>query len=481
MKVIQTHLCALVVVVSGCSPVDIPKRDGPSIDVPISYTMPGGGTPFPQQYWHAFGDDTLDDVVQRSLVANFDLKQAWARLAQAKATARIIGAPLLPAVDLNSSLARTRSDSHSGVGYNSSWAVGFGLSWEIDIWRKLANRAQAAILLANASRQDVEQTALVLTGTVTDLWFTVREQADLVRVINEQVRLSEKLLETVENRYVNGLAGALAVYQQRQQLEGVRTQLPLVLSRLETSLNALQVLQGATPESVDIDTIEASLPDLPPLPELGSPMLLLEHRPELRAARDRLAAADREVAAAVADMLPSIRFSVGYDWQSQSISDPFTSGLASIGGSLFQPVFDNDRRGAEVVRHKAIVQERLAAFSQAFLEALREVEDALDQERFQIDYIDDLTVRYRLAIRELETAGSAYADGAAEYLDVINAVQTRQGLQRELVAARRDLLAYRTALYRALGGTWMHDLNAPLIDQELEADVAADLGLEGAI
>ena len=63
MKVIQTHLCALVVVVSGCSPVDIPKRDGPSIDVPISYTMPGGGTPFPQQYWHAFGDDTLDDVV----------------------------------------------------------------------------------------------------------------------------------------------------------------------------------------------------------------------------------------------------------------------------------------------------------------------------------------------------------------------------------------------------------------------------------
>jgi NodT family efflux transporter outer membrane factor (OMF) lipoprotein len=444
----------------------------PAVPAPQQFTSAGGEIDAPSRWWQAFDDPTLNAQVEAALSSNLNLKQAWARLAQAAATARITGASLLPEINLTSSASRNRSDSASGVSYSSSWTVGFGLSWEIDLWRKIANQTEAAVLAALASRQDVDHTALLLTGTVADTWFTIREQAELIKVIEQQIQLSEKLLHAVEYRYANGLADALQVYQQRQQLEGVRSHLPQARSQLETSLNAMMVLQGTPPEDLDLTFVNASLPDLPPLPALGSPAALVSVRPDLQAARDRLAAADHEVAAAIANMLPTLSLSLSYDFRSSSFADPFNSGMTSIGGSLLQPLFDADRRGAEVVRRRAIVQERLDAFSQAFLTALQEVEDALDRERNQLELLRMIAGQISLAERQLQAAQTSYTDGVAEYLDVINAVQTQQTLQRQQVSAHRQLLVYRTSLYRALGGSWMTDLAAPEAIQQLESHVA---------
>ncbi|MDP7028857.1 MAG: efflux transporter outer membrane subunit [Phycisphaerales bacterium] len=462
---------------AACNPVEIPTRTMPEVVPPTTYTASGGTVPPPFQWWTAFQDDALNTHVSRAIEANLDLRQSWARLAQATAQARIAGAPLLPEVNLTSSAARSRSDG-GGISYQSSWVVGFGLAWEVDLWRRIANRAEASARAAAATRQDVENTALVLSGTVTDTWFTVREQAELIAVIESQVALSEKLLEIIEYRYANGLADALQVYQQRQQLEGVRAQLPPARSSLETSLNALAVLQGTVPEDPAAVTVAPSLPPLPPLPELAAPADLVDARPDLRAARNRLAAADLEVAAAVADLLPTVSLSLGYDFNSNSFADPFTSGVSSLGGSLLQPLFDNDRRGAEVVRRRAIVQERLDAFSQAFLTALREVEDALDRERYQLELLAEIKLQLDLAEKQLKAATTSYADGVAEYLDVISAVQTQQSLQRQQVTAHKQLLAYRSTLYRALGGAWMSQLEPPKTDAKLEADVAQEVHVE---
>ncbi|MCH2141747.1 MAG: TolC family protein [Phycisphaerales bacterium] len=461
----------------GCNPVQIPKRTMPAITPPESYASTGGVQRPPTEWWTAFGDEMLDRHVDLALESNLDLRQAWSRLAQAAATARIAGAPILPEINLTSTAARSRGDA-GGITYTSSWVVGFGLGWEVDLWRRIANRAEAAVLAAAASRQDVEHTALMLSGTVTDTWFTIREQAELIEVIEAQIELSDKLLQIVEYRYTNGLANALQVYQQRQQLEGVEAQMPGVRSAFETSLNALAVLQGAPPEDSAQFLVSASLPVLPPLPSIGSPADLVEARPDLRAARDRLAGADREVAAAVADMLPTISLSIGYDFNSNSFADPFTSGVSSIGGSLLQPLFDNDRRGAEVARRRAIVQERLDAFSQAFLTALREVEDALVRERNQIDLLEEIAQQLVLSERQLEAARTSYGDGVAEYLDVISAVQTQQSLQRQQVSAHKQLLVYRASLYRSLGGSWMSDLTAPRQVEAASGDKRIDSSLE---
>ncbi len=122
------------------------------------------------------------------------------------------------------------------------------------------------------------------------------------------------------------------------------------------------------------------LPELPPVPALGVPADLLERRPDVRAARRRVEAADYRVAVAVADRLPALRLQGALSEQSGSIVDLIATPLYSLLASVTAPLFDHGRRRAEVDRNRAIVEERLADYAQAMLRAMVEVESALQQE-----------------------------------------------------------------------------------------------------
>jgi outer membrane protein TolC len=270
--------------------------------------------------------------------------------------------------------------------------------------------------------------------------------------------VSEALLESVEFRYANGLGTALQVLQQRQQLEAVRAVVPPTEARLDAAWNALATVLGRTPQQLQPELIDASLPVLPAFPRLGAPADLLTRRPDLRARQQLLASADHSVAAAVAAMLPTLSLSINGDLHYDGVGGPLASTTASVGGSLFQPIFDANRRGLEVNRQQAIVEERLAAFAETFLNAVREVDDALEQERWQLVLLEEIGTQLDIARVQLREAHLQYTEGVAEYLDIISAIQTLQTLQRQDVEARRQLLVYRANLYLALGGSWMKDL-----------------------
>ncbi|MCH2135551.1 MAG: efflux transporter outer membrane subunit [Phycisphaerales bacterium] len=460
--------------IGGCALYDVQTPEQPAVSMPDAWSTSLEGTESIDRWWTAFDDEALDKLVEEAVRGNQSLRQAWARMAQASAQAGISAAPLLPEVNLRSTQARrsmvhyNRDDTFTvqGTHYDTSVVVGLGLSWEIDIWRRIHNTAQAAVLAAEASRADVESTALALTGQVADVWFTIRAQGELLDVLGEQIRVSEALLESVEYRFANGLTTSLPVLQQRQQLEAVRARVPLVEARLATSLNALATLLGRTPQALDATQVQTTLPQLPPFPDLGTPADLLLRRPDLRSRQRLLASADHAVAAAIAAMLPAIRFTLDADLHYGQWGGPVLANSASIGGSLFQPIFDADRRGLEVVRQEAIVQERLAAFSQTFLTATREVEDAFEQEYWQQELLAEIALQTDIARSQLSEAHLQYTEGVAEYLDVISAIQTLQSLQREDVEARRQLLVYRANLYLALGGRWMESLEQPFVEGE---------------
>ena len=352
------------------------------------------------------------------------------------------------------------------------------MTWEVDLWRKIANRADAARLLATASRDDAEQTALLLSGTVVDLWFTIQEQEQLMNVLETQIASSREQLEVVEIRYGRGIGSALQVLQQRLQLAQVESEVPTVRSLLETTRNQLAVVLGRPPQETIPRVPEPVLPQLPEFPELPAPRDLLETRPDLRAAYKRVAAADLEVAAAIADLLPTIRLSLEGSFSSPSLSSLFDDTISSIGGSLLQPVFDADRRGAEVDRRKAILQERAEAFGEKFLIALREIKDAIDRERNQIELLEDITRQVEIASATLAEARFRYANGQNEYLDVISALQSLQGVQRREVTVRKELLRSRANLYLALGGDWLQDLEPAPPVEDIASEPTQDMNQE---
>ncbi|MDG1979070.1 MAG: efflux transporter outer membrane subunit [Phycisphaerales bacterium] len=472
-----------IVAFAGCSPHALRDTDLPDVEIPERFEAPDGPkVAAPDAWWTSFGEPALDRTMQAAFASNLGLRQAWSRLEQSNAQARIAGAFLYPEVNLDASAARTRTDPADFPANTSDrFAIGLGLTWELDLWRRIANRADAASLLARASRADAEQTALLLSGSITELWFSIQEQEQLLILFQRQIKLSRTLLDLTELRFGQGVGDGLQVLQQRSQLESVIAAIPEVRSTLETNRNQLAVLLARTPESLENDDpfdATPTLPELPAFPSLPSPRDLLERRPDLRAAHDRVAAADLEVAVAIADMLPALRLSLDGRFSGDQVSSLFDSTIASLSGAVLQPVFDADRRGAEADRRRAILQERVDGFTERFIIALREVEDAIDRERNQVELLKQVRIQVDLANRTLIASRIRFANAQIEYLDVITAIGALQDLQRREIGVQRTVLANRARLLLAIGGDWTRDLAPPTDDAPSESNqqVATDLG-----
>lgn len=464
-------------VIAGCSPHALRESNEPEVPIPESFAAEyEPEVVAPEDWWRSFEDPGLDEAVTTAFQDNLGLRQAWARLSQAQASAEVSGSFLYPEVniDAGASRAKTVFDLTGQNFFNNRYSVGLGLSWELDLWRKIANRAEAATLRAIASRDDAENTALLISGSVTDTWFAVQAQASLLALVESQIDSSRTLLELTELRYGRGIGTALQVLQQRLQVESVEAEVPDIRSRLQTSRNELAVLLGVPPQMLDDTGVipGVTLPELPPAPELPSPRSLLERRPDLRSAFARVAAADREVAASIAELLPTVRISASGGFQSDTAAGLGDSLIWSLGGGLVQPFFDAGRRNAEVDRNKAVLRERLVFFDERFIVALREVEDALVRERNQIQLLERVMNQIDTARKTLKESELLFVNGQIEYLDVITAIQTLQRLERQEISVRQGLLANRATLHLAIGGEWTRDLIPPSTTEKTKRDIA---------
>lgn len=464
-------VCGSVLLAVGCSPYRVSAPAQPELSPPAAYRHGQVGQRDIGAWWREFGDERLNAAVEAAFTGNFELRQAWARLEQARARARIDGAELYPQLDLGTGAGRLHTvdrDARNPSGGRTTqtanpdrYFVSTGLRYEIDVWQRIASRRRAAQLDHAASRQDVEATALLLSGSVVTTWFVAQEQRALLALLRRQTEVSRTLLDLTELRFGVGAGSALDVLQQRQQLAETEAQMPVVRARLDTARNLLAVLLGRAPGALGAMTPDGTLRALPPFPRLVSPADLLEARPDLRAARLRLHAADHRVAAAVADRLPRLALNLSYEFSARSWDSLFRQEMGSVIGDVVAPLIDGGRRRNEVRRRKAVVRELLDGFGRAYAAALREVEDALVREREQRALLANLERQRALAQSTLDVSRARYANGQLDYLNVLIAVQSLQALERRLIGEQRALLTIRADLYRALGGRWTERLEAP--------------------
>jgi len=451
-----------------CCAVYKPQTTVSSLVVIPEQFSDSGSEPLAERWWEAFGDDTLNELVERAFADNLDLRRAWARLVQADALARQAGSAQWPQVNAEGGVARTRIFIDTsrfpvdvgglGIDVSSSavtklYSLALGAAYEVDLWRRVASVKRGAELDLEATVENVNTIAVTIPAEVARLWFYIVELKGQDLLLDKQVAVGKQFLDLVELRFGEGLASAVDVYQQRQQLAATRTQRSLVKAQLEVFEHQLAVLLGQPP-LMSVADARGKLPVLGPLPETGVPADLLKRRPDVRAAELRVIAADYRVAAAVADRLPAIRLTGNVGYQANRSSDLFDGDVWTIAANLIAPIIDGGRRAAEVDRTKAVVDELLTAYGQTLLVAFQEVEDALAQERNQHDYIGLLEKQVGLAEKTLDAAQTRYINGQGDYLPVLTALQSLQGLQRAYLTAQRDLLISRVQLCRALGGSW---------------------------
>lgn len=446
---------------SACSPFKPDPRKGMTLGVPMQYRLYSGQPRELGKWWESFGNAELNKLVEEAVIADFDVRIAWAKLRQLRATAVKSRADLYPALDGKGSYTNSKSGNDGTEGSKGSTStdtnkLGLAASYEIDLWGKIEAEAASGELNFLASREDVNTAAMTVASEVVKRWLEIQLQRQKKEILRKQLQTNETYLELIELRFRNSLATALDVYQQRETVARTKALIPPVESRERILLHELAFLLGRPAGSVNVLT--ADFPDLPKMPGLGIPLDLLANRPDVRSAGLKLQSADWAVTAARANRLPSINLSAEAALSSAQLANIFSGWMTSLAASVTGPIFDGYSRKAEVERTRAVVDERLLNYKESVYTAFKEVQDSLVQEKWQHEYIKARKNQLEAAKINLQEAGSRYLQGLDDYLPVLNALVSVQSLEINIAADEANLLTYRVALYRALGGTWTDSL-----------------------
>jgi NodT family efflux transporter outer membrane factor (OMF) lipoprotein len=470
---------SIIVIVAGAvffSCVHPARQVREPVQAPDRFSRSGDDL-LPAEWWQHFEDPRLSLLMEHALESNFSLKTAWDRLAQAEARLKAAGADLYPSLDLVSGLSyrRRRQEDSSGdfsTSDSTNRSLGLDADYVVDLWGRVRSGQEAEALDVLSASENLHTAALSLTSRIALAWYQLEEQQGQLNLLERQIETSETTLKAIENRFRLGQSSASDVLQQRQLTEARREDRQRVISSIETLKIALSILLGQAPGSIEI-LPDGRLVDLPPLPATGIPAEVVARRPDVRLAYYGVLAADRRVAAAIANKYPTLRLSAGLSTDADDWRDLFDNWLATLAANLVAPLFDGGARQAEVIRTEAVVMERFHDYGQTILEALGEVEQALVEERQQGVALESLENQLALARQVLVRVRENYLQGQENYLRVLDAQQSVQSLERQVLTARGQLINFRIDLCRAMAGGW--ELELPAMEQPFIGETDSDL------
>lgn len=432
------------------------------------------------RWWDVLDDRLLTELVERALRHNKDMDAALARVREARAVLGIADAALAPSVNLAGEARRSRrADNAGGAGERDWYRLGFDASWEIDLFGRLRSGASARHADLEAHVAGLQNVWASLAAEVALNYVDYRALRARIAVAERNVLRQEETLRLVASRRAAGLSDELAEQQARYGLESSRAGIPPLRAALEARSNALSILAGEVPGSLN-----GMLSDPAPVPcpkdasLAGIPAEALRQRPDIREAERRMAAQKARKKGAVAELAPRLRLSGSVGLESLSSGNLLSAGARgfSIGPLLLSwPLFDAGALRRNVKAQGAREEELLAVYEKTVLNAVAEVRNALSdygQERQRRRSLEEGSLAAR---RALELAEDRYRQGLSDFGDVLAAQGALLSLEDGLESNAGSLTAALIRLYKALGGGW-----APLSETNGDGGAGADARLLGA-
>jgi NodT family efflux transporter outer membrane factor (OMF) lipoprotein len=396
-----------------------------------------------------FNDADLSALVSEALVHNHNLLASAERIAQAKALAVSGSAARLPSVNLSTNATRNLIQN---VPDTKSYGASLSVSWEADLWGRIADRAKAGYASADAASADYEAARLSIAGQTVQAWFDLVEGAQQVALAQDDLQTRQRSSRLVERRYGRGVSSSLDVRLARSALAGSEATLALREQLVANAGRRLELLLGRYPANAIKAAL--SLPELAPLSGVGTPEGVLTRRPDIMAAEARLTAAGLRASEARKALLPRLSFSPSASTGGTKISDIFD--LDTLAGRLFgnlaQPLFQGGALKAEVKRTRAAQREQIEAYASLVLRAWREAEDALDGEMYLARREAALMVSTTEAQEAEKLAIREYGRGVGTIFEMLDAQRRRISAQSQLIAASKERAANRVRLHLAIAG-----------------------------
>jgi multidrug efflux system outer membrane protein len=464
------YVAVMTTMLAGCQ--IWPDYLRPKVAVPAQYSVPEPGSAdassqVASDWWKLYQDQTLNDLVEKALQNNTDIKLAVARIEEADAVMREVGAALFPRVDLDAAATRSRVTEagafpvFSGNPRNN-YIVQLGTSFEIDFWGKLRNAKESARAQALSTRYAKDTVALSLSSLVASNYLVLRSLESQIAVTQDNLKSRDESLALTKRRLEGGVASALDVHQAEVASANLTAQLAELIRLRALSMHQIAVLTGVLDLNVAMADIK-TLP-IPPTPPAGLPSSLLEARPDVRQAEETMIAADANIGVAKAALYPTISLTASLGGESLELSDVLKSAarIWTGGLSLNLPIFDSGRLNSRVDQASARQKQALASYEGAIQNAFREVNDALINLRQNAEREAALNRGQEAAKKALEISENRYKSGYSAYLDVLDAQRVYNDTALAFIQSRQARLVATVELFKALGGGWRSEaqLNA---------------------
>jgi NodT family efflux transporter outer membrane factor (OMF) lipoprotein len=405
-------------------------------------------------WWQRFDDPALAALITQSLEANTNVKGAQAAVRQARALADLARAGGGPSVSASGSAQRSQTGSSDAA---NSFRASVGASWEPDVFGGNRAAVDASESDARASAASLASVQVSLAAEVASSYINLRGLQARLAIARRNLAAQAETLQITRWRAQAGLVSSLDVEQAVSAAEQTRAQVPALQTSVAQTLNALAVLTGQAPGSLNTALGDAApIPLAPTTLALAFPADTLRQRPDVRAAELRLQAAWSRVAVADAARYPSVSLSGSLGLSSLTVGNLVDSAslVRSLLASVTAPLFDGGAAQARVRAQTAALDQARASYQDTVLTALQDVEDALVALQGDRERLTSLQAAATAAAKAELLARQRYQSGLIDFATVLGTQRSLLTVQDSVASTQASLSANHVRLYRALGGGW---------------------------
>lgn len=480
-----------------------PNYHTPATPVPEAFVAANGETPTatkanadvppatdPSTWWRTLGDKELDSLIERAVAANPNLAIAVTRLQEAQTQEAVILGTALPELEASggaakgtgSDLARGRAAQTLVSAENAdglkrvTQIVGFDAGWELDIFGKYRREMEAARYDTEAAAQARNAVIVAVVADVARAYVDLRGLQMRLAVLGRNIDVAQRTLEIVKTRFDRGLTNELDLTLAQRQLATLKSEVAPLTAQTKAAQYAIAVLLGRYPEELmgELATPTA-IPALPARIEPGQPLDLLRRRPDIREAERQLAGATARIGVATANLFPHVAITgaVGQEGQGLGVTPVASHYVWSLGPAASWSLLDFGTLDAEVDVADLFTRELLQRYKLTVLNAVQEVDGAIDDFSAQQDRLGHLDAALVASQRAVTLATERYERGLTDFLNVADAERQEYDLEDQYASAQQIAAEDFVALYRGLGGGWEQYQSVPPIRRPLPAIFAA--------
>jgi NodT family efflux transporter outer membrane factor (OMF) lipoprotein len=427
------------------------------------------GRDIPGEWWAVFHSTALNDLIERALKANPDIKAAQAALLVARENTLAQRGAYYPSVSAGFGAIHAKSSSNLSAVTNTSaltyslYTPQVSVAFTPDVFGLNRRTVESLKAQQEQARFALAATHITLSSNVAAGAIQEASLRGQIQATNDLIKINTDMLDILRKQFAKGYVSRLDVAAQEAQLAQVVATLPPLLKQLAQQRDSLAALSGRFPNQDLPEKFQLADLQLPQELPLSLPSQLVEQRPDVRQAEENLHSASALIGVAVANRLPNITITADAGAMATIFSKLFTSGTGfwDVGGGITQPIFEGGTLVHRERAARAAYTEAAEQYRSTVLTAFQNVADTLNALQQDADALKTASAAKDAAAITLQLTEKQYQTGYVNYLGLLSAEQSYQQALLNLVQAQTNRYADTAALFQALGGGWWNRPDIP--------------------